>query len=198
MSDGAVWPVHFQQPGRDAEGKPVLADRDWTDGDVREAFDRYEVLAFGFDPSVAKDDHATGEDDRYWWPLVDAWAVDPLVGGRVTAWATPAGRGRHVIAYDLRDPERQAEWCKDVAQLREDVTGRRLIASSSAVLRTHMHNARRRPGRYGLGLGKASRESPHKVDLAVCVAGARGLRRRLLLAEATAKPKPQAATVRGR
>ena len=195
MSDGAIAVVHHQQPGHDLEGRPLLADRDWTDGDVRDTFDRYAVLAFAFDPSAAKDHNADGEDDRYWWPLVDEWATRH--GQTVKAWATPAGRKRHAVAYDLRDPERQAEWCGDVRQLVDDVVERRLLPTASAVLRTHMHNARKRPGKYGLGLGKASRESPHKVDLAVCVAGARGLRRRLLLAQAAAKPERSAAPVRG-
>jgi hypothetical protein len=61
-----------------------------------------------------------------------------------------------------------------------------------------MHNARKRPGRYGLGMGKANRESAHKIDLAVCAAGARGLRRRYLLAQANGKAPHVAMPVRGR
>ena len=31
-------------------------------------------------------------------------------------------------------------------------------------MRTHFHNARRRPNRYGVGVGKEGRESTRKID----------------------------------
>jgi hypothetical protein len=44
----------------------------------------------------------------------------------------------------------------------------------------HVTNARRRPNRYGVSIGKESPDSPNKIDAAVCVIGARMVRRRLL------------------
>jgi hypothetical protein len=45
----------------------------------------------------------------------------------------------------------------------------------------HMKNARRREGRYGMSMGKEHRSSKRKIDLAVCVVGARMLRRFVLI-----------------
>lgn len=42
-----------------------------------------------------------------------------------------------------------------------------------AAMRTHAHNAKRRPNQWGYSLGKASRDSHQLVDLAVCMVGAR-------------------------
>jgi hypothetical protein len=41
-------------------------------------------------------------------------------------------------------------------------------------------NARRRTNRWGITIGKEHRESAKKIDLAVCMIGARMLRRALL------------------
>ncbi|MFX8215165.1 hypothetical protein ABTL18_20245, partial [Acinetobacter baumannii] len=49
-------------------------------------------------------------------------------------------------------------------------------------LRAHVHNARRRPGKYGVGLGKSARGSAKKVDAAVAMVGARLMRKLWLLA----------------
>ena len=43
----------------------------------------------------------------------------------------------------------------------------------NAAMRTHTHNAKRRPNQWGYSLGKASRDSHQLVDLAVCMVGAR-------------------------
>jgi hypothetical protein len=62
-------------------------------------------------------------------------------------------------------------------------------------------NARRRPNRYGVSISKEGRESPRKIDLAVCAIGARMARRMLLASPAWAKynagPKKRAGRVRG-
>ena len=44
----------------------------------------------------------------------------------------------------------------------------------------HVANARRRPNRYGVSIGKESPRSPNKIDAAVCVIGARMVRRLVL------------------
>ncbi len=52
-----------------------------------------------------------------------------------------------------------------------------LTWDGSAALRLHAHNARRRPNRWGVSLGKVTRDSGKLVDLAVCMVGARMGRR---------------------
>ena len=48
-------------------------------------------------------------------------------------------------------------------------------------LRTHMLNTKRVPTKFGMSLGKNNRESNKKIDLAVCLVGARMVRRLYLL-----------------
>jgi hypothetical protein len=55
-------------------------------------------------------------------------------------------------------------------------------------------NARRRPNKWGVSLGKEHRESARKVDLAVCAVGARMLRR-LVLNKETSGKKPRSGKV---
>ncbi|MET8997091.1 hypothetical protein [Amycolatopsis sp. NPDC004169] len=43
-----------------------------------------------------------------------------------------------------------------------------------------MLNARRQPSRYGVLIRKEARDSPHKIDLAVCLIDARHVRRLVL------------------
>jgi hypothetical protein len=67
LSDGFAQVLHVQQPR-----KGEVVDRDAVDHAVIDAFDRFTVLGFWFDPSHAKDDDAEG-DSRFWWPLCDEW-----------------------------------------------------------------------------------------------------------------------------
>ena len=62
----------------------------------------------------------------------------------------------------------------------------------------HVVNARRHPNRWGVSIAKESRDSPKKIDAAVCVIGAR-MARRLLLAKRAAEPvkKPRSGRVHG-
>jgi hypothetical protein len=56
-------------------------------------------------------------------------------------------------------------------------------------LRIHVHNARRRPNKWGVSLGKVNRDSRKLVDLAVCMVGARMGRRLALNSGITSKRK---------
>jgi hypothetical protein len=51
-----------------------------------------------------------------------------------------------------------------------------------------MGNARRRPNKYGVGIGKEHRESRRKIDLAVCAVGARMRWRQVRLTQKTGSP----------
>jgi hypothetical protein len=62
--------------------------------------------------------------------------------------------------------------------------------AASDRLREHLINARRAPGKFGVSIRKDGRESRHKIDLAVCLVGARMLWRHVQLARIdTKKPR---------
>ena len=70
----------------------------------------------------------------------------------------------------------------------EDRESAPVIFFASQWLETHLKNAKRAPGKYGVSIRKEHRESRHKIDLAVCLVGARMLRRTYLLSTKKGAP----------
>lgn len=176
LSDGLAQVLHHQHPGNDAHGKPILVDRSELDADVTLAFDLYTVVAFYFDPSHAKADDAV-EDDRFWWPLVDRWHERYKNRLDKRYWPVKSGPKSHSIAFDMSSSSAQQLFQPAVTQAAEDMEAGEAPYRDSAVLRRHLKNARRREGRFGITIGKESRSSARKIDLAVCFVGARMLYR---------------------
>jgi hypothetical protein len=176
FSDGFLFTLHHQQPSKDE-----LVSRAAVDAAVVDMFDRYRPLGFWFDPSHAKADDAV-DDDRFWWPLVDRWHAE--YGKRLNRlWAVKSGTAKHAVAFDMLKPSAQQLFQPAVTQLAEDLEAGTALHHGGARLVQHMKNARRRDGRYGMSVGKESRSSARKIDLAVCAIGARLMRRQLLLAD---------------
>lgn len=159
MDDGAasvlgVW----ERPERVERWEVDRADVDRV---VRAAHDRLDVV--GFFADVA-----------HFESYVDGWAADLGRGYVVDA---AAGRGRHAVAWDMRGHG------KDFTE----AAGRHLVDIRSGqapydgdALERHVLNARRAPNKYGVSITKEGRESPRKIDLAVCWVGARMVRRIVL------------------
>jgi hypothetical protein len=148
------------------------APRAEVDATVRAAFSRYYVVWFGVDPSPAKDDT---EEALYWTALIDSWHQD--LGKKIPVWCTP----RHSCLFDMRLSEhggatRNKEFT-EAAELvakwvdEEGLDGP-LRHDGDPIMRTQVHNARRRPNTWGVSLGKVTRDSNKLVDLAVCGVGA--------------------------
>lgn len=177
VSDGVAQVLHVQQPK-----KGQIVDRDAVDHAVVEAMSRYRVVAFWFDPSHAKDDDAEG-DNRFWWPLVDEWSR--RYGKRLKCHPVKTGNRAHAVAFDMALEVNQktfVEGCDQTlgeleGQARLEPADRPVRFARSQWLTEHLRNAKRAPGKYGVGLRKDHRESRHKIDLAVCLVGARTLRR---------------------
>jgi len=181
LSDGLCQVLHVQQPKK---GK--IVDRDAVDLAVVMAMKQFRVVAFWFDPSHAKDDDAEG-DNRFWWPLVDAWSR--RYGSKLKLHPVKSGPRAHAVAFDMATETNQrvfVENCDQTLgelekQANLDPPARLVIFKTSAVLIEHMRNAKRAPGKFGISMRKEHRESARKIDLAVCLVGARMLRRLYLL-----------------
>lgn len=184
LTDGLCQVLHHQHPGTDAKGEPILVNRNLLDAAVDLAFDTYKVVAFWFDPSHAKADDAI-EDDRFWWPMVDKWHETYHRKLDKRFWPIKSGPKLHSVAFDMSGSAAQALFQPAVTQAAEDMEAGEAPYRDSAVLRRHMKNARRREGRFGIMLGKESRSSTRKIDLAVCFVGARMLWRLVRLATKT-------------
>lgn len=144
------------------EGKDWRVDRRDVDRVVRATFDRYDVVGFFADPK---------DFESY----IDTWANE--FGKQLLVEAT-GGRYRHPVAFDMRG--RRREFTEATGRLLIDIRARDVTHDGDARLVRHFLNARRRPNEYGVAIAKEGRESPRKIDLAVCAIGARMVRRMVL------------------
>lgn len=160
----------WQKPHGD-RAKGWLAPRGEVDAKLREALDLYDVQWLGIDPSPAEDD---SDDQNYWMPTIDAIHRD--YKDTLPNWATP-GPGGHSVLFDMRRSSRGgADRVKLTTEMAEMLATRideehDLTHDGNPVLRNHVHNARRRPNAFGIGIGKESRSSSKKIDLAFCMVG---------------------------
>ncbi|WP_228002150.1 hypothetical protein [Nocardia australiensis] len=170
IDTGAVFHVGvWQRPAGWDSKRRWLVDRDDVDHRVREACEKWDALGLWVDPSDARDDE-TGE--RFWEPLADEWA-------RIQTWELPAvktGDFAHPVIWDMRNPRHLKLFTEAAERFTTDVTGQSFRHDGHKVLAKHVHNARRRPNKFGVGLGKEHRESARKIDAAVAAVGARMMR----------------------
>lgn len=165
LDDGHALVVHCQERPPGPQGKHWRVDKAAADLAVRQAFDRYTVLAFF-------------ADVREFESYVDTWALD--YRDRLLIDAT-TGKHRHAVAFDMR--VRVPEFTAATERTLADIRQKTLSHDGDLRLRRHVLNARRAPNRYGVSIAKQGRDSPHKIDAAVCLIGARMVRRLVLASE---------------
>lgn len=197
LSDGLAFPVGiwipetYQKSGREYS---VPIRRDDVDHRVSEAFERWDVVGFWFDPSDARDDE-TGE--RYWEPYCDQWAKRYARQlSRLPAVKT--GMHQHQVIWDMRSAQNLKTFTEATERALTDIVGERdgegtVIGPSptplfhncpiphggergrgiGVLMRQHVLNMRRRPNKFGVSVGKEHRESRKKIDAGVCMIGAR-------------------------
>ena len=180
IDDGFVQTLGVWQRPRGKRGEGYLVDRSEVDLAVREAEARFKVVWFGVDPSPAKDDST---EASYWRPLIDAWHRD--FHRRVRVHASPG----HSVMFDMRLSDRggaarNKQFSEETEMLRDAVDNEGLEGEfrhdGHSMLIAHTNNARARLNKFGLVVGKASRDSGMNVDACVAMIGAR-LGRRLAL-----------------
>jgi len=172
ISDGAVFVRGvWERPERIAEWSVPRED---VNGVVEETFTRFDVVGFLADPGAGEDDSG----QRYWDALIDRWSE--AHGDTLCVWATPGGADRHAVMWDMRSADRSRLFTEAAERALGDIAEGEFPHDGNPRLRIHVLNARRRPGRYGVSIGKEHRESARKIDLAVCAIGARMVRRQYL------------------
>ena len=176
MSDGHVFVLGMWQkpPGKRGEG--WLAPREEVDAAVSHAFDTYRVVAFFGDPSHTLDDETM---DRYWDPLFDDW--HQRYKSRLRLWASGAKGGKgHAVMFDMTDRTNSKAIAESVAYTLTEIQSEQFTHDGDARLRRHVLNARRYPVAGYVSIAKDRKDSKNKIDLAVCMVGARMARRRVL------------------
>lgn len=94
----------------------------------------------------------------------------------------PAEKGKHpeLIAWDMRS--KSMDFTRATELTLEEINSTGFTFDGDAMTARHLVNARRRATRWGTTIGKASKDSPAKIDLAVTLIGARMLRYAVLAA----------------
>lgn len=169
VEDGHVFTLGVWEP--DPNDDDDIVNVAAVDAAVEQAFAMYDVAAFF-------------ADVREWesfalleWPRRFA--------DRLRVHAQPFGRPPQSIAWDMR--AHTYEFAKACEATEADIYAGSLThgpASGTpndikfhAITTRHVGNARRREHRDAVGIGKESANSPLKIDAAVCVVGARMVRR---------------------
>jgi len=171
-----VWEPVQAHAGHEAEPVPV----DEVDAAVEQMFDRWSVKAFFADvrewESFAKVE----------WPkrYADSLAIH----------AVPGGKDPQSIAWDMRTHVYDFTMAAELTLT--EIQERAFTHDGDSRVGRHMVNARRHPNRWGVSIAKETRDSPKKVDAAVCVIGAR-MARRLYLASGVKQEKPRTGRVWG-
>lgn len=171
---GGVYGI-WERPANHDPKNAWLVDRPAVDGLVRWACEHWDVYGLWCDPSDARDDES---GELFWEPLCDEWA-------KIQDWRLPAmktGDRQHPIVWDMRSPRHASLHTEHAERTVTDIKDGAFRYDGNKRLRQHVHNARRRPGKYGVGLGKSARGSAKKVDGAVAMVGARLMRKLWLLA----------------
>lgn len=180
ISDGYNQTLGVWSRPRGPRGEGYLVDRDQVDARVREIMEMYKVVWFGVDPSPAKDDTT---EASYWRPLIDAWHRD--FRRKLRCWATKT----HSVLWDMRLSEpgaadRNRRFSQEVEIIQDLIDKDGLDGpfrhDGDPALTAHVNNTKIRWNKFGLAIGKTSRDSHQLVDLCVAMVAANVGRREAL------------------
>ncbi len=159
LESGHVFTLGVWEP--DPNDPNDTVDASDVDRVVAQTFDRYDVVAFF-------------ADVKEWESFaLTEWPQRHRDGLKV--WAAPQGRPPQPVAWDMRG--HAYEFAKATEALHEEIAEGAFTHDGDSRVARHVANARRRPYRDARAIGKESPDSPRKIDAAVCVIGARMVRR---------------------
>ena len=173
VETGCVFTVEVWEPPTGTSHAPggYEVPVDEVDAAVARMFDRWTVCAFFAD--VREWESFTKVE----WPK--------RYQDQLEIWAVPSGKEPQAIAWDMRT--RSFDFTMACELTLTEIQERAFAHDGDSRVGRHVVNARRHPNRWGVSIAKESRDSPKKIDAAVCMVGAR-MARRLLLAKRAAEP----------
>jgi len=183
VSDGYVFTIGVWEPDPAHTTESVVPVAE-VDAAVARMFDRYKVLAFFADVKEWEGFVKVTWPERY--------------GDDLLVWAVSEGREPQPIAWDMRSHTQEFTLACELTET--EIKERRFTHDGDSRVARHVANARRRPNRWGVSIGKESPDSPLKIDAAVCVIGARMVRRLVLASpryKARSNQKPRSGRVFG-
>lgn len=187
LSDGYVFTIGVWSRPNGERGKTWLAPRNAVDQRVAKAFELFNIVAFWGDPSHTKDEMT---DSSYWMPMLDKWMREYKDRLDPKHWPVKSGLSKHAINFDMALPMNTKLFISGAEQVVEDLENKNDVEEFQPLfeidghptLMTHMKNAIAHydPRGWGISLSKVDRESARKIDAAVCLVGARLMRRVVL------------------
>lgn len=162
VESGHVFTLGVWEPDPNDDSETV--DAADVDRAVFRAHERYDVLAFFADVREWESFALTEWPQRY---------KDDLL-----IWAVPNGKPPQPIAWDMRS--HSAEFARAAEACHAEIVEGEFTHDGNSAVARHIANARRRPHKAWISVGKESKDSPRKIDAAVCVIGARMVRRLVL------------------
>lgn len=113
-------------------------------------------------------------------PWFDKW--HRKYGKRLRVWAqgAPKSAKGHAVLFDMSARDVSRRFAEAVAYTLAEIRSQAFTYDADARLRKHLLNARRYPVQGVVSIAKENRESKRKIDLAICMVGARLVRRLIL------------------
>lgn len=190
LSDGYCFLIGVWAKPQGERGKNWLSPRNAVDRRVEHMFKRFRVVAFWGDPSHAKDQEGQETESSYWMPMLDKWMREHKHHLDPKHWPVKTGLRAHAINWDMTSADRTKVFIAGAEQTVEDFENLNDIEEleptfaicGHPVLVQHLKNAIKHydPRGWGESLSKEQRNSVRKIDSAVCLVGARMLRRVVL------------------
>jgi hypothetical protein len=159
VADGHVFTPGVWEP--DPNNPDETVDAADVDRVVELTFQNHKVVAFFSDVREWESFALTEWPRRY--------------AAQLWVHAVPQGRPPQPIAWDMR--AHSYEFAKACEAVEEEIRDGAFTHDGDSRVARHVSNARRRPNRDAVGIGKESKDSPLKIDAAVCVVGVRMVRR---------------------
>ena len=176
LESGHVFTVGVWEPDPNDPDETInVAEVDLT---VQQQFEAQNVVAFFADVKEWEQFALTTWPQRY---------SDVL-----QVWAAPSARPAQPVAWDMRG--HAYEFAKATEACHAEIVEGSFTHDGDSRVARHVANARRRPYRDAVAIGKESPDSPRKIDAAVCVIGARMVRR-LVLGQHDKRKRPSSKMV---
>jgi hypothetical protein len=134
-----------------------------VDAAVRAAKERWNVVAFFADVNEWE------EHTKVTWHTLFE---------NIPVWSVPAGKDPQPVAWDMRSHVADFTFACEMTE--GEIRSKAFVQDGDSFLGRHVVNARRRPNRWGISIGKESPQSSRKIDACVAMVMARHARRLVL------------------
>lgn len=156
VKDGHIFTIGVWEPNNSHRSKDKI-DVNQVNAKVDWAFAYYNVQAFFA--------------DVYQWENSVKVTWPEKHGDSLAIWATPRGEIKEPIAWDMRGKLKDFTLAAELVET--EINNGDFTHDGNPILARHVGNARRYENRFGISIVKESKDSPNKIDAAVCMIGAR-------------------------